>query len=158
MQLVYSDQTHTTKTGSLFFSYLHSHVWCSTKDISTYSWPCSPGLIFNNWELRQIVEHVAGGKVKKDIYVLSWHANMHWWSHNTAAILRRDGPYYLHGDIRGLSRMALQILIATATSAAHQGHTWGAVDVLHLPRVLLDHLHQLLYSPAETTAPHILEH
>lgn len=74
-----------------------------------------------------------------------------------AAILRRDEPYYLHGDIRGLSRMALQILIATATSAAHQGHTGGAVDVLHLPRVLLDHLHQLLYGPAETTTPHLLE-
>lgn len=74
-----------------------------------------------------------------------------------AAILRRDEPYYLHGDIRGLSRMALQILIATATSAAHQGHTGGTIDVLHLPGVLLDHLHQLLYGPAETTTPHLLE-
>lgn len=26
----------------------YSQVWCSTKDISTYSWPCSAGLIFSS--------------------------------------------------------------------------------------------------------------
>lgn len=31
------------------FSYLHSHVWCSTNVISTYSWPGSDGRIFSSW-------------------------------------------------------------------------------------------------------------
>lgn len=35
----------TFTTGFLI---LHSHVWCSTNVISTYSWPCSDGLIFNS--------------------------------------------------------------------------------------------------------------
>lgn len=30
------------------FLILHSHVWCSTNVISTYSWPGSAGLIFNS--------------------------------------------------------------------------------------------------------------
>lgn len=36
------------------FSYLHSHVWCSTKVISTYSWSGSDGLIFNSWGKKQV--------------------------------------------------------------------------------------------------------
>lgn len=32
-----------------WFSYLHSHVWCSTKVISTYSFSDSDGLIFSSW-------------------------------------------------------------------------------------------------------------
>lgn len=43
----------TYVTTPFFFSYLHSHVWCSTNVISTYSWPCSDGLIFKSWEWRR---------------------------------------------------------------------------------------------------------
>lgn len=64
----------------------------------------------------------------------------------------------LHGDICGVSGMALQVFIPTAAGTPHQRHTGGAVDVLHLWRVLLHHLHQLLYGPAEAAAPHLLEH
>lgn len=35
-------------TFTIGFLILHSHVWCSTNVISTYSWPGSDGLIFNS--------------------------------------------------------------------------------------------------------------
>lgn len=37
-----------------WFSYLHSHVWCSTKVISTYSLSGSDGLIFSSWGIRPV--------------------------------------------------------------------------------------------------------
>lgn len=64
----------------------------------------------------------------------------------------------LHGDVCGLGGMALQVFVPTAPCAPHQRHTGGAVDVLHLRRVLLHHLHQLLNGPAEAATPHLLEH
>lgn len=67
-------------------------------------------------------------------------------------------PSHLHGDICGASGMALQVLVPAAARAPHQGHTGGAVDVLHLGRVLLHHLHQLLNGPAEAATPHLLKH
>lgn len=67
-------------------------------------------------------------------------------------------PTYLHGDICSLGRMALKVFISTAASTPHQWHTRGAVYVLHLCRVLLHHLHQLLNGLADASTPHFLEH
>ena len=64
---------------------------------------------------------------------------------------------YQHGDIGGVGGVALHVVVPAAAGAAHQGHARRAVDVLHLPGVLLHHLHQLLDGPAEAPVPHLLE-
>lgn len=68
-----------------------------------------------------------------------------------------DIAAYLHGDVAGVCGPALQVLVATAASTAHKGHTGGAEDVLHLPRIFLYHLHQLFDSATEAALPHVLE-
>lgn len=64
----------------------------------------------------------------------------------------------LHRNVGGVGWMAFQLLVPAATCAPHQRHTGGAVNVLHLCRVFLHHLHQSLNSPAEAPTPHFLEH
>lgn len=64
---------------------------------------------------------------------------------------------YLHGDISGASGMAFQVLVATTASTPHQWYAGRAVDVLHLWRIFLHHLHQLLDGSAEAATPHFLK-
>lgn len=73
-------------------------------------------------------------------------------------ILGKTHLSYLHGDVCGLGGMALHVFVPTATCTPHQRHTGRAVDVLHLCRILLHHLHQLLNGPTEAATPHFLEH
>lgn len=65
---------------------------------------------------------------------------------------------YLHCDVRGPGRVTLQAFVPAAACATHQWNAGRGVDVLHLRRVLVHHLHQLLDSPAEAAIPHFLEH
>lgn len=65
---------------------------------------------------------------------------------------------HLHGDICGCGGMTLQLLVPATACAPHQRHAGRAVDVLHLCRVLLHHLHQLLDGPAEAATPHFFKH
>lgn len=53
--------------------------------------------------------------------------------------------------------MTLQVFVPAAACTPHQWHTGRAVDVLHLRRVLVHHLHQLLNGSAEAATPHFLE-
>lgn len=53
--------------------------------------------------------------------------------------------------------MTLQVFVPAAACTPHQWHTGRAVDVLHLCRVLVHHLHQLLNGSAEAATPHFLE-
>lgn len=133
----------------LFVAYLHSHVWCSTNVISTYSWPCSDGLIFNSW-----------GMKLRFIKMIKWrwvHAVIDHTSYRLQWCCAIAKPY-LHGNICSLSGMALEVLVCAATSAPHQGNAGGAVDVLHLRRVFLHHLHQLLNGTAKAATPNLFKH
>lgn len=127
------------------FSYLHSHVWCSTNVISTYSCPGSDGLIFNSWGTKQVLIKSAN------------NYSIYWSYSNREKKEYLFASSHLHGDVCGVGGMALQVLVPTATCTPDQWYTGRAVDVLHLCWVFLNHLHQLLNGPTEAPTPHVLE-
>lgn len=66
-------------------------------------------------------------------------------------------PHHLQCDVAFKCSLALHVLVPTATRAAPKWDTGRHVDVLHLSRVLLLHVHQLLHGPTHAPHPHLLE-
>lgn len=158
-----------------------AHKWCHLLrivELNIFNWTGSFSPVYQKylpvrWQEPQ-VRLAESGSILVEWILREWagisfrgfkilHAHATFSNITSSSFLKNDMaqcpcPTYLHGDICGLGGMAFQVFIPTATCTPHQWHTRGAVDVLHLCRVLLHHLHQLLNGPAEAATPHFLEH
>lgn len=64
---------------------------------------------------------------------------------------------HLQSDVAFKCRLALQILISTATRASLKWDTSRHVGIFHFSRVLLLYIHQLLHGLTHALCPHLLE-
>lgn len=64
---------------------------------------------------------------------------------------------HLQSDVALKCRLALQVLIATATRASLKWDASGHVGIFHFSRVLLLYIHQLLHGLTHAPCPHLLE-
>lgn len=64
---------------------------------------------------------------------------------------------HLQSDVAFKRRLALQVLIAAATVASPKWDAGRHVEVFHLSRVLLLHIHQLLHRLAHALCPHLVQ-
>lgn len=85
------------------------------------------------------------------------------WTYNTnfevflIKCCRLEMLLHLQSDVPFMGRLALQIVIPTATRASPKWDTGRHVDVLHFSRILLLHIHQLLHGPTHALHPHLME-
>lgn len=103
----------------------------------------------------QLVEFLSperGGKVKAERLFLTPKGCRRF----TNSVWSEMQPH-LQSDVAFKCRLALQILISTATRASLKWDTSRHVGIFHFSRVLLLYIHQLLHGLTHALCPHLLE-